>query len=267
MSIIFNGATCYAVGNAHLSLVAGKLRVSNIGTSGLDGIMVTIPTSGTGNNVSIKHNKFLEYNEGHVTISYLYKNKDGVLFTRSENYEERVGNEIKYAYNPMLLSPNSFKAKGILNGINVFDEEIENPFNPPPPPTQPVAFLSYLYYGLGALYYAYKLLTSSPPSPTPAATNTIEASGNGRIVKTDGTIVEYNGTYKDPIPVDIELIPAQTTYQVDTWGVESIREYPPTSGVQPLDFPKLSAVVFYVKGLSQFDIEEIVISPITIQNL
>jgi len=260
MSIIFNGATCYAVGNAHLSLVAGKLRVSNIGTSGLDGIMVTVPQLTIGRQISIEHQQFFINNDGSVTVSYLFRNKDGNIVTKSENYEFKNQGNLKYGYNAALISPNSYRAKGSLNNTNVFDEEIQNDYNPPPAPEEPVRFLSYLYYAVKIALLVYDKIFG-PPAPV-----TKEEYKETTCVNSDGSYCTTTSWSKDPLPIDMQLIPNQTTYEIDTWGIEEELIIPASAQFQISDFPKLAAVIFYVKGISEFEINAINISPVTIIN-
>lgn len=129
MSVIFDGVTCFPVGNANISLVSGKLNVSNIGSSGHDGILILVPNAvNTGNNIEIEKD-YIKFNTGgEIRCTTTLKNKDGIISTNSENYMyfDSVASKIVSAWHAMFL-PATYDIFGTKNGTTVFDEEENNP--------------------------------------------------------------------------------------------------------------------------------------------
>lgn len=81
MMLIFDGLNCYPLGNASLSTVGGVLNVSNIGSSGLDGIMIEVPEgTGNGNNIEIEHDYYNFNTGGMVRTLVVEKNKEGLEY-------------------------------------------------------------------------------------------------------------------------------------------------------------------------------------------
>lgn len=256
MSVIFNGATCYPVGNAQLSIVSGKLKVSNIGNTGLDGVTIMVPEGGNGgNNISIQYEDKLYNSQGSLTETLMYKSNEGNIFTAIEKVTKREGDYIFYGYSGFLLPPEKFRLFGDLDGDPVFDDETDNDFNPALP-----SFLSYIGYGLMALYYGYKLYKEITQAPK------ITSSEHSIVITYNSQTEEYtySETYStDPDPVQLEVIGDQT-YTVDTWGIKKSSVIPSSFNVQPQDFAKLKSLTLKAKDFSEFNIESISISPVQI---
>lgn len=258
MSVVFDGVTCYPIGNANLNIVSNKLRVSNIGSSGLDGIMFEVPTTGgpAGNDISIKHDYLLNSGNGAWNITLQGVTPTNQICTMTETFAYKDGNEVYYGYNGKLLPQDDFNMIGLKNGTSVFDINTTNPYNPPSPPAQ--GLIGDIFK---AAYYLYKLIKEIfyPPTTTDHYTGTITVKQNGEI-EVDITVTT------DPIPVDVEVIGGQT-YNVDTWGYKKSYTLPPTSGATVATLTKKRAVIFMMKDIADFDVHEINITPIQIVNL
>jgi hypothetical protein len=258
MSVVFNGVTCYPIGDANLNIVSNKLRVSNIGSSGLDGIMFEVPTTGgpAGNDIAINHDYLFNSGDGSLTATLQGVTPNNEIFTMAETLTYKVGNEVFYGYNGKLLPQDDFKMIGLKNGNTVFDINTQNPYNPPSPPAQ--GLIGDIFK---AAYYLYLIIKDIffPPTTTQFITGTIVPLPNG------GFQYDLEVT-TDPIPVDVEVLGGQT-YNVDTWGYKKTYIVPAAAGATITTFNKKRAVIFKMRDVADFDIYGITITPIQIASL
>jgi len=259
MSVIFNGATCYPVGNAQLSIVSGKLKISNIGNTGLDGVTIMVPEGGDrGNNIAVSLDKILYNNEGSYTESFQYLSKYNTIYTDSEIMTFRDGDDIYYGFNSMLMPPNNFNVFGTLNGNTVFDEEVDNEVNP-----APSAILGEIYYGVKLGLLLYKLFKKKQVEQGPTTVTTIDEHYTKH---PDGSETYHRHTTIDPEAENLEVIGDQT-YTVDTWGVKKSFHIPSNEVIPPNQISKLKSYTLKGKGFSEFEIYNIAITPVPVEIL
>jgi len=107
----------------------GHLLVSNIGISGLDGVMIDV------NNQDIYQIDFNEFpeilNGGVLKITSVGKNIINQYATVCEKvvWFDHSTNQVQFGYN-MSLMPQKFTIFGELNGTRVFEIEKDNPYTP-----------------------------------------------------------------------------------------------------------------------------------------
>lgn len=129
--ITFKGNEHYPLGNASLNIVAGKLAISNIGSSGIDGVLIKTPTNG----LDVRFNPF------QITGSQVFRVcvkgllADGTINTLSEKvYWRDSSNLLNIGYNMSLVPPN-FDVVGYTGGVEVLRIPFNNRhYNPVPDP-------------------------------------------------------------------------------------------------------------------------------------
>ena len=128
--MIFQNYEVTPLGNAQLSInQQGNLFVSNIGVSGLDGVMIDVNNH---DNYQIDFNEFPEIlNGGVLRITSVGKNIMNHHATVSEKviWFDPSTNQVQFGYN-MSLMPKKFTIFGELNGSRVFEIEKDNPYTP-----------------------------------------------------------------------------------------------------------------------------------------
>lgn len=132
--MMYDGFNVTPVGDATIQIQEGKLVVSNVGDSGLDGVLVRkIESSNDNYKITFSKTPDLSIQNSFVKYTTLFKNRLDFPFTLSERivwYDSNT-NKVIMGYNHGLL-PQNFSLVGYLNGNAVFDIEVDRD-NPPPP--------------------------------------------------------------------------------------------------------------------------------------
>lgn len=118
--MIFQGFEVTPLGNAELNIDNGILKVSNIGSSGLDGVMVNVNGS---NNYGIGLNAMPVFASGEfLKTSRIAKNSlnQSVVVAEEFKWLDVLTDRIQFGYNAFLL-PSQFQTVGLLNGETVFE--------------------------------------------------------------------------------------------------------------------------------------------------
>ena len=208
MSVLFDNYENFPMGDSQLNIVNNKLVVSNIGSSGLDGVMIK-------NDGSDSIHAYLEpidlENGGVLRVTTIGKNSLNQLATRSETvtWLDTSTNRVQFGYN-MCLIPKHFRIIGNLNGNPVFDIPKDNPFHEDPPPDPaPLGFwaaLGAIAAIIEAAIEVYKLIAGTEK-------NKVETT-----INSDGTWTVKTTKETDPTQIEVEV--DGQTYTVDEWGIE-----------------------------------------------
>jgi hypothetical protein len=202
--MIFQNFEVTPQGNAQLSINQGKLLISNIGNSGLDGVMV---------NVSGHDSYEIHFNEipsvlqgGVMRIATIGKNSLNQISTISEKiiWYDPATNLVQYGFN-MCLLPEQYTLFGKLNGNNVFEIQKHNPIYPSAKLGW-IAIASLIVAVVAAGAAVYSALKTKH-----TRTITRVWGDHGNLISE--TIIETD----DPQP--FELIVDGQTYLVDYWGI------------------------------------------------
>lgn len=207
--MIFQNYEVTPLGNAQLSInQQGNLLISNIGVSGLDGVMIK-------NNSNDSIHAFLEpidlENGGTLRVVSIGKNSLNQVATRSETvtWLDTITNRVQFGYN-MGLIPKHYSIIGNLNGNPVFDIPMDNPYNedPPPPDPQPCfwAALAAIAAAVTAAVAVYKLIAGTEET---TIKETVHPDGSKTVETTKKT---------DPTPIEV-FVNGQS-YVVDEWGIK-----------------------------------------------
>lgn len=232
------------LGNAQLSInQQGNLLVSNIGVSGLDGVMIDVNNK---DNYQIDFNEFPEIiNGGVLRITSLGKNIINQYATVGEKivWFDPSTNQVQFGYN-MSLIPKKFTIFGELNGTRIFEIEKDNPYIPSVSPAPQAIWI---------------IVAAIATAVTAAATVYIALKTNHR----KETIREYypNGKLRseriietsDPQPFEI-FVDGQS-YFVNNFGIEYKYEFPDDNDVKTYNN---SAVLIWGYKLSSFEITSII---------
>jgi hypothetical protein len=129
--VLFKGNEHYPLGNANISIVNGKLSISNLGSSGLDGVLIKAPA----NNVDIRYTPFNITGNKVFRICTKGLQANGTINTLSEKvYWRDSSNILQIGFNMSLVPPN-YDVVGYTNGLEVFRIPFNNRhYNPVPNP-------------------------------------------------------------------------------------------------------------------------------------
>jgi hypothetical protein len=253
MSLQFDNINCYPLGNAALNVVNNQLVVSNIGTSGLDGVMFEIPI---GKTLSINHEAYKIQSGGNLSINSLSKDSIGNIynsFTECIWHEENT-QQLKFGYDFKKV-PHTYNIVGYRNGIEIFNIPKENPFNDDPngPNPTPEAIDWVIIGAVAAVVAAgvavYELLDTDTHTK-----RKIEWHPDGS-VKSIETI-----TWEDPTPIDVDV--DGQTYNVDTWGIKFKNEF-----TMPNDLIPLETIGIQLLGSKVNDIKIDALNLIDVENI
>jgi len=195
----FNGLKHYRLGDAELSTQNDNLVVSNIGSSGFDG--VSIDTEFNGN----WHAQFQTIELGQDKNSYIRLNgRDSLGRTKTKSelvlYYDEDSEKVGIAVNSRLL-PDEFKVIGWENGEVVYEQTFQNTDNDPSVNYRLIALLLYVLEHI-SFSYTYKKITDP----------------DGRVTTEETTTVDWNAG----IAVDVD----GNEVTVDALGIQSARTYP-----------------------------------------
>ena len=230
------------MGNAQLAIVNNKLVVSNVGTSGLDGVMIDV----NGNNSTHMNLDSVNINNGGVLkVTNIGKNALNQTATISEDFIwiDNSTNKVQFGIN-LCLIPKNFNLYGTLNGIPVFDIPTINPIYDDTT-TQPTFFAALLAISafITAAVAVYNALK-------PSHITTVVTVDN-----TDGTKTVTTTVVTDPTPITVEVngIP----YLVDNWGIRYTNHNIPAIDANKIQH--LNSIQITGFDLGSFEIESIVI--------
>ncbi len=231
------------LGSAVLSITpTNNLLVSNIGSSGIDGVMVNVANH-TSYNVYFNEIPAIA-NGGVLKIASLGKNAIHQTATTNESltWYDPVTEKVNIGFN-MYLMPKNYNLFGKLNGVTVFEFEEENPVYETPQPGifwVVVGAIATVVIAGVAVYTALK----------PCHTNIVDKEfwPNGHLRR------EITTTIHDPLPY--EIIVKGQTYLIDNWGIKYTNEFPEL-GELPLVYDN-SALLISGYNLSSFEITNIV---------
>jgi hypothetical protein len=231
------------LGNAVLSITpTNNLLVSNIGSSGINGVMINVASH---NSYNVYFNEIPAVVDGGVLkIASLGKNAIQQTATTNEllTWYDPVTEKVNMGFN-MYLMPKNYKLFGKLNGITVFEYDEENPVYDTPQPGIFWVVVAAIATCIGAGAAVYAALK-------PCHTKIIDREfwPNGKLRREHITIIT------DPLPY--EIIVKGQTYLIDNWGIKYTNDFPELGDV-PLVYDN-SAVLISGYNLSSFEITDIV---------
>lgn len=248
----FNGFEVFPCGNATLSINNNVLTVSNIGNSGLDGVLINVD----GNNeytVNFGTLETISQNNGVLKCTSLIKNNYGQVSTDVESYKwyDADTNKIISGYNASLL-PENYNIWGKLNGTEVFNIPNTNiPTSPDgdfPPPDKSPAFITWAAAGVlvGIATIGVIIWAELHTKETYTVTHHYDAEGN--LTGIDRSLSE------DPNPFDIEV--NGTTYTVTEYGISYNTDLGPLIGYPSIDASPIGKQITGY-NLSSFEITSI----------
>jgi len=247
----FQGFEVTPVGNATLQIEEGKLKVSNIGISGCDGILVE---KGNAQNYKINFDEIPNLSIPNSFIKYatLFKNYLGLPVTVNERFEwcDIRTKKLLVGYNLNLL-PQKFHLVGYLGEDVVFDIEVDKD-NPPPPDTAiaPVPPLLVWIATIASLimfadwFYEKFIKTEDYVSPH-------------FVFGTDGSC-RFAGwvAWADPLPFDVKV--DNQLFTIDKFGIKVGEEYnPPLPAGSEEYFFTSYATMLTAAGVGSFTIASI----------
>jgi hypothetical protein len=219
MSIIFDNFECTPMGNAQLNLdtINNKLVVSNIGPSGLDGVMINIANN---DHSHVYLNPITDIlNGGVIRFASIGKNALNQVITTNEDliWLDNESNKIKVGYNMGFL-PSTYNVFGTLNGNTVFEIQKQNPLYDDSDSGEP-SLMEPITIAVITLVVAVATLATSiwallKPSSWRAVSTTYHP---------DGSITRTVTTGKDPDPFEIEV--DGQIYIVDNFGIKFKGEF------------------------------------------
>lgn len=240
---VFNNFEVSPLGNAQLSTnQQGNLLVSNIGQSGLDGVMIDVHNR---DNYQINFNELPEIlNDGILRITSVGKNIDNQTSTIGEKvvWFEPSTNQVQFGYN-MSLMPNKFTIFGELNGVRVFEIDKDNPYTPSGSPAPQgigviIGVIAAVVTAAATVYIALKT------SHRKEIYRTFWPNGE---IKTE-KIIEIT----DPQPFEI-FVDGQP-YLVTNFGIEYQYDFPENNDIKTYDN---TAVLISGYNLNLFEITSI----------
>ena len=242
--MIFQNYEVTPLGSALMSIDQhGHLLVSNIGISGLDGVMIDVNNR---NNYQIDFNEFPEIlNGGVLRITSVGKNIINQYATVGEKvvWFDPSTNQVQFGYN-MSLMPKQFTIFGELNGSRVFEIEKDNPYTPSDSPAPQAVWV--IVGAIAAVATAaatvYIALKTNHRKETRR-----EYHPNGKL-KSE-TIIETS----DPQPFEI-FVDGQP-FLVTDFGIEYKYDFPDNNDVNVYNN---SAVLISGYKLNSFEITSIV---------
>ncbi|ROL57682.1 hypothetical protein D9V84_02875 [Bacteroidetes/Chlorobi group bacterium Naka2016] len=241
--MLFQNYEVMPLGSAQLNInEQGHLIVSNIGNSGLDGLLVI---NNDNNSIDVYHQPIVLNNESVVRVSFLGKNSLNQVATYFEEitWIDTSNQRVQFGFNMGLL-PKYFNIFGKLNDNPVFDIPKLNPkYQEPPPEAQTIwAAIGAIAALVTAAVAVYNALTTKEKTETKI---TIRNDGSWEVTVTK---------IKDPTPFEIDV--DNQTYVVDEWGVKFTEVIPSNETVKVL-----RPVGVQITGYSIDTIEIISISP------
>lgn len=252
MSVIFSGLNCSPVGNATLNVVAGQLVVGNIGTNGMDGVLIEIPK---GKDYIIEHDRYDFKSNGLLSIATLAQNENNVTFISSTKYirKDDSTNKILWGFDFSNIAP-EFSSIGYKNGTQIFSNPHNNPTGPPNPSDPAPVPLNWVIVGaiaavISAGVAVYNLLDSSETKYVYHAE-----------FYPDGKVKSFTATHtEDPTPIDVEC--DGNTYNVDTWGIKYEQTFQNSDNVL---LPEKVGVLLLGNNVNDIKINNILTPNITI---
>jgi hypothetical protein len=248
----FEGFEVTSVGNATLSLSDNKLLVSDIGESGLDGVLIN--TEGHPKfKVHFSEFNITPENNGIVKYTTLMKSGFNQIYPVNEQFEwyEPEINKIVMGYNSRLL-PETFHLVGYLDGNEVFDFEEEGD-NPTPAEESmflaPLAVIAVASLVVGVASLAIAVYDQLKPTQRPVKIYVKDANGN---------VVNVSCTYiKDPDPFEITV--HNQTFIVNEVGIKKdvIIDPPLEPTDQERYLPKNAGYMVTAARIGQFSITSI----------
>lgn len=212
----FNGFDVFPCGDATLAINNNVLTVSNVGNSGLDGVLIKVDSH---NDYTVNFGDLttISENNGVLKCTSLVRNNYGQVTTDVESYKwyDADTQKVVIGYNASLL-PGNYNIWGKLNGVEVFN--IPNgtiPTSPdgdfPPPDKSPAAFITTAAAGviIGIVAIGVAVWTALRTKEIYSVTHHYDAQGNF-------TGKSYTLT-EDPTPFDIEVNGA--IYTVTEYGI------------------------------------------------
>lgn len=243
----FQGFEVTPVGNASVAVTANGqrgLKVSNIGDSGLDGILIN--TEGH-DNYKVHFNEFsnLVNTRGVVKRTTLMKNGFDQVITTGEQFEWYDPNvdKVLVGFSTRLL-PRRFNFVGYLEGREVFNFE-EDSENPIPPVDNIVGWIS---LGIAAAALAVSIYNTLKATKTTTTVRNYDANGNF----TGSSISESI----DPVP--FEIMVRGRPFIVDEFGIKYDRMLVPPLPPNPEAFALRNAgLIVTASRIREFTITSI----------
>lgn len=213
----FNGLKHYPIGNAKVEIVKGKLVVSNIGDSGMDG--VAIRTNGAGKFETAMEQQELSADQS-IYVSHIGRDNYGRMKTVGERaiYFDPVLQKTAFAFNSKLLEE-QVRLIGKMDGRTVFDETFNNPENDPRINWWPIA-VGVALWVLDHVDYEHSTTTNSDGSSSTTETYSWGSvanpggGGNNTIEAFDGQRFEADRMYLSTTKVHPQGIPAPLDLEI-----------------------------------------------------
>lgn len=256
MSVTFQGVVCSPMGDATLAINNNKLVVSNIGSSGLDGVMIHIPEgSGGGNNIKVDYNLSMNSAASKVVKTLLGRNNNGQVLATLQNIVHRDSEKIYYGYNGNLLAAQSNNLIGSSNGTPVFDIQVTNDYNPISTGIPSAIF--WVPFGVWDFFWVNIVAPLVKEMGYDDIQVEIIDLGNNEI---DAVITHQY----DPTTYAVNVIPTSQVFNVDTWGIKKKTRLTTSQGATPTTLTKNIAWQYQLRDVGQFEITNITLSPVPI---
>lgn len=242
----FQGFEVTPLGNATLQIIENKLKVSNIGASELDGVIIKIDGAPENYKVYFSEIPNLVSARGIIKLASLGKNGLDQIVTTSEQFEwyDPRMDKVLIGYNATLL-PQKFNLVGWLNGSEVFnfEEDKDNPTPPDEDNPKPCIGIIIALIGVGVAIYAATKSTKAEIKLTHR-----DADGN-----VTGTTT---GTIKYPEPFQIMV--HNRNFIVDEVGIVINKEFnPPLSAEEQKYLANNYALAVTAAKINEFFITSI----------
>lgn len=228
MSIIFDNFVVSAIGNANIAVVNNKLKVTNIGNTGLDGFQIETPNSAV-------HVHFDNINFGlNGSIRNCILGKRGMnIYTAAQanTFKDALTNKINFAYDFNYVS-DIFEVWGKKNGIEVFSIEKSNPVVGNTPLPTGGGELPQIAWGAVAAIATVVLAAV-------AVYQALKPSKEWKLISVDywpnGNVRKENyGYVEDPTSIEVEV--DGQIYNVDEWGIRYEKNYQDEDNIQDFQY-------------------------------
>ena len=213
----FNGLKHYPIGDAKIEIVKGKLKVSNIGDSGMDG--VAIRTNGAAKFETALEQQELSADQS-IYVSHMGRDNYGRIKTVGERaiYFDPVQQQTAFAFNSKLLEE-EVRLIGKLDGRTVFDTVFNNPENDPRINWWPIALAVGIFI-LDHVDYEHSTTTNSDGSSSTTETyswgSIANPGGGGNPIEAfDGQRFEADRMYLSSTKVHPQGVPAPLALEIE----------------------------------------------------
>jgi len=223
-SIEFKGLKHYPLGDANLEIVDGKLSITNLSSSGFDGVLIDTESKGEWH---LKFDPIEELTAGQaLSVQFLGVDNRNRVKTKGEialSYNTET--ELPEASVNSWLLPDVVTLVGYLDGEVVYSEDYTVPRGPETNYWQVLLFLLKLLMS-ASFEYKHKKITDP----------------DGRVTTEEEWTFDVNTSRQGTVPNGDEI-------EVDTFAVKLDREYP--EGTSDSETAPVTAVAIRATGISE----------------